>query len=186
MLSKLAIRYSLIQLPYASINDFLHWPPFFLVNPILICKIKADNCHGLMVHPAWVPLYSTQLLIPKGGFMIVLLINLSTVVESTHITINQKNHVFGCVLSPMWYHNDSLSLYIGPLTSALPAVLQCMHAHYFCQKPKLTSPRFKQCYLGQFFLDPSKAYPSLEWFCSYRIELTRPLLSIPIIDVIQY
>ena len=30
--------------------------------------------------------------------------------------------------------------------------IQCMHACHFCQKPQLTSPGSKQCYLGQFFL----------------------------------
>ena len=38
-----------------------------------------------------------------------------------------------------------------------------MHACHFCQKPQLTSPGFKQCYLGQFFLEPQNpSVPHLE------------------------
>ena len=113
-----------------------------------------------MAHSAQVPAYSTQLLILKIGIVIVPLIDLSTLVESSHITINEDD-VFGHVLSPPWYHGMSFPLYVGLLTSALPAVLQCMHAHHFCQKPQLTCPRYKQFYLSQIFLVPSKTYPSL-------------------------
>ena len=52
-------------------------------------RIKTYNSHGPVAHSAQVPPYSTQSLISTLGTMIVpLLVNLSTLAESFHITIN--------------------------------------------------------------------------------------------------
>ena len=69
------------------------------VNYNIICRIKADNGHGPVAHSARMPPYSTQLLISKLEIMIVLSINLNALIESSHITINQKDCVFGHVLT---------------------------------------------------------------------------------------
>ena len=102
-----------------------------VINSYLICKIKVDNGHGPVAHSAWVPPFSIQLLISKLGIMILLLIDLSTSVQFSHITINQKDCVFGHVLSPSWYCDTSFPLYVGLLISALPVAFQLMHARPF-------------------------------------------------------
>ena len=79
-----------------------------LISSKLICRIKVGNDHGLVAHSAQVPLCSTQLLISKLEIMIVASIKLSAVLESSHVTINQKDHFFGHVLSPPWYLNAFL------------------------------------------------------------------------------
>ena len=57
-------------------------------------RIKTYNGNGPVAHSAQVPPYSTQSLISTLGIMIVsLLVNLSTLAESFHITINLKDHV---------------------------------------------------------------------------------------------
>ena len=59
-----------------------------------------DNGHDMVAHSAQVPLCSTQLLISKLGIITVpLSVNLSTLVKSSHIKINQKD----CVLV-MYFH----------------------------------------------------------------------------------
>ena len=65
--------------------------------------IKADYCLSLMAHSVWVPPYSTKLVRWKLGIMIVLLIDLSNLIESSHVTINQKDCVFRWVLVPSYY-----------------------------------------------------------------------------------
>ena len=55
------------------------------------------------------------------------------------------SYTFTSVLWNIWLS------YIGLLTSALSAALQCMHACHFCRKPQFTSPGSKQCYLGKSF-----------------------------------
>ena len=58
---------------------------------ILYYSVKADNGNGLVAQSAQVPPYSTQLLISKLGIMMVpWSINLSTLDESSHVTINQR------------------------------------------------------------------------------------------------
>ena len=98
-----------------------------LVNSNLIYRIKVDNGHGLVAHSARVPPYSTQLLISKLAIIIVPLIDLSSIVESTHTTINQTDCVFGHVLSPPWYCEASFPSYAELLTSSSSA-LQLIHA----------------------------------------------------------
>ena len=106
--------------------------------------IKTDNGHGPLAHSPQMPLYSTLFLISKLGIMIVPLINLRALVNTTHVTIKQKDWVFGHGLSPLWYHDALFLLYVGPhLLCQLP--IQGIHARHFCQKPQLTSPGSKQC-----------------------------------------
>ena len=149
--------------------------------------IKTDNGHGSVAHSSQVPPYSTLILILKLEIMIVLLIDLSTFVDTTHIIINQRDCVFGCALSPLQYHEVSFPLYIGPPTSTLPAVLSmhaCMlatSAESFNSLP-LDPNNVK---VSQFFLVPSKTYPLHGTILLVQIS-TCPLLGFHIIDVIQH
>ena len=59
--------------------------------------------------------------------MIVLSVALSALVATIHITIKQKDQVFGHVFSPSQYHDVLFLSYIGPPTSTLPTALS-MHA----------------------------------------------------------
>ena len=107
--SLLARMHSLAKMPSSSLLTMarVHGSDK-LVSSNLICRIKVGNDHGQVTHSAWVPSYSTQLLISKLEIMIVWSIDLSTLVKSSHITIHQKDHVFGHVLSPPWYHDAFL------------------------------------------------------------------------------
>ena len=86
-----------------------------------------DNDHGPMDHSPKVPLYSTLFLLSKLGIMIIPLFNLSLLIETTHITINKKDWVFGHLSSTPWYCDASFLSYIGPQTFTLQAAL-FMHA----------------------------------------------------------
>ena len=122
-----------------------------LVNSNLICRTKVDNVHCLVAHSARVPSYSTQFVnIKIRNYDCP--INSSALVKSSHVTINQKDCVFGHVLSLPWYHGTSFLLHVGLLTSASPAALQHMHTCHLCWKHQLTSIGSKQCCISQIFL----------------------------------
>ena len=61
-----------------------------------------DNGHGPVAQSAQMQHSITNI---KLGIMIVLLIDLSALVKSSHITINEKDHFFCHILSPLWYHD---------------------------------------------------------------------------------
>ena len=67
----------------------------------LLFMIKVDIGHGMVAHSPWVPPYSTLFLISKLGIMIVQLIDLSAVIDTTCVTIDRKRRVFGHVSSPL-------------------------------------------------------------------------------------
>ena len=115
-----------------------------LVNMNLISMIKADNGHGLVAHSLQVPPHSTLTLISKLWIMIVPLINLSTLVKSSHVTIKR----FWSFTFTIWLPWGVSLPYVGHPMSTLPDVTQHVHTHHFCWKPWLTSPGSKQCYLG--------------------------------------
>ena len=95
-------------------------PPYKLISSSLMSMIKTDHCHGLVAHSPQVPLYSTLFLITKLGIILVLSINLSTLINTTHVTIKQKDQVL-----VMYFHHCStmmsIYLYAGLLTSILLA-----------------------------------------------------------------
>ena len=101
--SLLAMMHSLAKLPRFSL---LAMAKISRSDTNLNCMIKADNGHGLVDYSAWVPLYSTQLLISKLGIMIVLLsINLGTSCWIPSCYNQSERLGFGCVLSPPWHHD---------------------------------------------------------------------------------
>ena len=109
-----------------------------------------DNGQVLVAHLVWVTSYSTQLLMSKIRIMIVPSTDLRTFVNSSHITINQKDCVFGCVVSPLMYYDKSFPLYVRPLTSTLSAAFQCTLSRHFCWKSWLSSPRSKHFFQPNF------------------------------------
>ena len=65
----------------------------------------------------------------KLKIMTVPLIDLSTLVDNTHVTINLKDHAFGHAHSPLLYLDASFIFYAGLPTSTLPAALS-LHARF--------------------------------------------------------
>ena len=86
-----------------------------------------DNVHGMVAYSPQVPPYSTLFLILKKVIMIVPSIDLSALIDTTHITIKQKDWV-----SVVFFHHHvtmvHIYLYAGLPTSTLPAA-HLMHAH---------------------------------------------------------
>ena len=121
-----------------------------------------DEGHDLVAHSAHVPPYSTESLISNLGIMIVLsLINLRALIESSHVMINSKIVFWSCTFTTKILQCILLP-YVGLPTSILPAAPQCMHTHHFCQKHQLTSPGFKQFFLSQIFLSTNFAWSYLK------------------------
>ena len=80
------------------------------------------------------------------------MVNINTLIESSHVTINQKDHS-----SLLYFHHHGAVMCFTILHRTsnicfLPAALQCTHACHFCWKPWLFSSGSKQCYLSQIFL----------------------------------
>ena len=102
------------------------WDCWVLSSSSLISIIKPDNGHGLVAHSPWVPPYSTLSLIWKLGIMIFLSINLSALVNTTHVTIKQKDWVL-VVYFHHRYTMMHISSYAGLPTYTLPAA-HLMHS----------------------------------------------------------
>ena len=108
--------------------------------------------------------------------------DLRAFIESFHEAFDQRA-CFVHVLPPPFYHNALF------LQFTLPAIIQCMHASHFCQKPQLTSPGSKQFYLSQIFSVPlnhalkNVSMPShhsyLEQFCQHRKRTYLPIVRNP-------
>ena len=84
---------------------------------------------------------------------------------------NKPNSLLWLCIFTTWLPQCISLLYLGLPTSTSPVVTQCMHTCHFCRKPQITPPGYKQCYLGQIFLIPSKIYScklhhyNIKWFC---------------------
>ena len=86
-----------------------------------------DNDHGLVAQSSRVSPYSTLFLISKLGIMIVPSIEFWALVDTTHVTIKQKDQIL-----VMYSHHHGtvmcLSFYAGCPTFTSPAA-HLMHAH---------------------------------------------------------
>ena len=124
------------------------------VKLLLNLKSKLDNGHGLMAQSAWMPHYSTELLIKIRIMIILLIIDLRALVDS-NATISQKISFRSCIFITLvpWCTSQ---LYIRTL--ALFARCHSTHAHLtllpeVCLLP--LDPNNVTCHI---FLVPSKVY----------------------------